>query len=181
MFERSAPPAPGGGLDRAWIARQSHQDLLFGKEDEEGRAGYNGPGGGGRRPRRRGHKEAEQMKLLDNIARGQYEMCEDFVGDVGADFISQLLQACPARRMSASRAAEHPWLGPLSKVPPRKRAARAEVAAISAERSADAAERSKARQQRQQRQQQQLLLRYHHHRQQEQKKRLQRRQRRRPH
>ena len=89
MFERSAPAAPGCGLDRAWIARQSHQDLLFGKEDEEGRAGYNGPGGR-RKPRRRGHKEAEQMRLLDNIARGLYEVCQDFVGDDGADFISQV-------------------------------------------------------------------------------------------
>lgn len=88
MFERSAPAAPGCGLDRAWIARQSHQDLLFGKEDEAGRGGY-GPGGR-RGARRRGHKEADQMKLLDNIARGQYDVCEDFVGDVGADFIAQV-------------------------------------------------------------------------------------------
>lgn len=47
--------------------------------------------------------------------------------------------------MSALRAAEHPWLGRPSKVHPRRRAARAEVAAITAERAYWAAERHKAR------------------------------------
>lgn len=43
--------------------------------------------------------------------------------------------------MSAAHAAEHPWLGSLSKVPPRRRAARAEVAAVTAQRSAESAGR----------------------------------------
>lgn len=47
--------------------------------------------------------------------------------------------------MSAFRAAEHPWLGRPSKVNPRRRAVRAEVAAIAAERAHFAADRHKAR------------------------------------
>ena len=47
--------------------------------------------------------------------------------------------------MSAVQAAEHPFLGRPSKVPPRRRATRAEVAAITAERASRAAEQYKAR------------------------------------
>ena len=122
MFERSAPPAPGGprgvGLDRAWLAGQAHQALLFGKggENDEyqaeirtgdvsgkgvGGAGGGGGGGGGGvggwgwggvadAGRRRGHREADQLKLLDAIARGVYEVEESCVGEVGADFIAQV-------------------------------------------------------------------------------------------
>lgn len=63
--------------------------------------------------------------------------------------LPQLLQVSPARRMSAAVAAEHPFLGPASKVPPRQRAARAEVAAVQTERAAAAAQRHKARLQQQ--------------------------------
>ncbi|CAM9806543.1 unnamed protein product [Ectocarpus sp. 8 AP-2014] len=171
MFERSAPPAPGGGLDRAWLAGQAHQALLFGKggENDEyqaerrtgqghgiaggGGRGAGGGGGGGRR--RRGHREQDQLKLLEAVVRGGYEVEEGCVGEVGADFISQLLRVSPARRMSAAAAAEHPFLGPALKVPPRRRAARAEVAAVQTERAAAAAQRHKARLQQQQQQQQQ--------------------------
>ncbi|CAM9754955.1 unnamed protein product [Ectocarpus sp. 4 AP-2014] len=167
MFERSAPPAPGGGLDRAWLAGQAHQALLFGKggENDEYQAerqtgeghgiaggGGRGAGGGGGR-RRRGHREQDQLKLLEAVVRGAYEVEEACVGEVGADFISQLLQVTPARRMSVAAAAEHPFLGPASKVPPRRRAARAEVAAVQTERAAAAAQRHKARLQQQQQQQ----------------------------
>lgn len=37
MFERSAPAAPGGGLEGAWLAGQPYQALLLGEEYEEGR------------------------------------------------------------------------------------------------------------------------------------------------
>lgn len=47
--------------------------------------------------------------------------------------------------MPAARTAEHPWLGLRSKVAPRRRAARAEVAAVSTERAACEAARHKAR------------------------------------
>ncbi|CAN0450087.1 unnamed protein product [Ectocarpus sp. 12 AP-2014] len=166
MFERSAPPAPGGGLDRAWLAGQAHQALLFGKggENDEYQAerrtgeGHGIAGGGGRGAggegvrRRRGHREQDQLKLLEAVVRGGYEVEEGCVGEVGADFISQLLHVSPARRMSAEAAAEHPFLGPASKVPPRRRAARAEVAAVQTERAAAAAQRHKARLQQQQQQ-----------------------------
>ncbi|CBN75324.1 Ca2+/calmodulin-dependent protein kinase I-like protein [Ectocarpus siliculosus] len=170
MFERSAPPAPGGGLDRAWLAGQAHQALLFGKggENDEyqaerrtgeghgiaggGGRGAGGGGGGGRR--RRGHREQDQLKLLEAVVRGGYEVEEGCVGGVVADFISQLLRVTPARRMSAAAAAEHPFLGPASKVPRRRRAARAEVAAVQTEQAAAAAQRHKARLQQQQQQQQ---------------------------
>ena len=119
MFERSAPPAPGGprgvGLDRAWLAGRAHQAVLFGKggENDECHAemrtsdvsgkGVGGAGGGGGRGggglgwgrmadagRRREHREADQLKLLDAIARGVYEVEESCVGEVGADFIAQV-------------------------------------------------------------------------------------------
>lgn len=118
IFERSAPPAPGGshgvGLDRAWLAGQAHQALLFGKggENDEyqmeirtgdvsgkgvGRGGGGGGGGAGgwggaadAGGRRRGHREADQLKLLDGIVRGVYEVEESCVGAVGADFIAQV-------------------------------------------------------------------------------------------
>lgn len=56
---------------------------------------------------------------------------------------NKLLQQCPARRISAASAAEHPWIsgGSPAKVPPRRRAARVEVACISAQRAAEEAER----------------------------------------
>lgn len=116
MFERSAPPAPGGGLDRAWLAGQAHQALLFGKggENDEyqaerrtgeghgiaggGGRGAGGGGGGGRR--RRGHREQDQLKLLEAVVRGGYEVEEGCVGEVGADFISQVWRSvgvCGAR------------------------------------------------------------------------------------
>lgn len=85
MFERSAPAAPGGGLDRAWMACQAHDGLLFEKEGGEGRAG-GGLGGG----LRRGYREADQLRLLDNIVRGKYDLEESTVSAVGADFISKV-------------------------------------------------------------------------------------------
>lgn len=134
MFERSAPPAPGGprglGLDRAWLVGQAHQALLFGKGGEHdeyqaeirtgkdaagaaGGRGGEGAGAGGRAGgwggaadaagRRRGHREADQLKLLDAIVRGVYEVEESCVGGVGADFIAQVcvcvgcLLACVSR------------------------------------------------------------------------------------
>eukprot|EP00903_Cladosiphon_okamuranus_P013816 g12858.t1 len=173
MFERSAPPAPGGslgmGLDRAWLAGQAHQALLFGKggENDEYQAeirtgdvsgkGVRGGGGGGgggaggwggvadAGGRRRGHREADQLKLLDAIVRGVYEVEESCVGEVGVDFIAKLLHVSPARRMSALLASEHPFLGPPARAPARRRLARAEVAANIAERASCAAERHRAR------------------------------------
>lgn len=59
--------------------------------------------------------------------------------------LPKLLHVSPARRMTALLASEHPFLGPPTKTPPRRRLARAEVAANVAERAARAAERHKAR------------------------------------
>lgn len=90
MFERSAPAAPGGGLEGAWLAGQPHEALLLGEEDEEGRVdgGHAWRGKG-----RRGHSEADQLRLLDNIVRGKYRIQRDRVGDVGVDFIQQVKNA----------------------------------------------------------------------------------------
>lgn len=104
MFERSAPAAPGAGLDRAWLAgRAAHQALVYGK----GIAGGNGHGngddgdvGGGwlgdvAGAGRRGYRAADQMRLLDNIARGRYTADEVLVGEQGRSFISQVCRpAC---------------------------------------------------------------------------------------
>lgn len=90
MFERSAPAAPGGGLEGAWLAGQPYHALLLGEEDEEGRVdcvhAWRGKG-------RRGDNEADQLKLLDNIVRGRYRIRRDRVGDVGVDFIQQVKNA----------------------------------------------------------------------------------------
>lgn len=90
MFERSAPAAPGGGLEGAWLAGQPYQALLLGEEYEEGRVdcGHAWRGKG-----RRGGSESDQLKLLDNIVRGRYRIRRDRVGDVGVDFIQQVKNA----------------------------------------------------------------------------------------
>ena len=66
--------------------------------------------------------------------------------------LSKLLHVSPARRMTAPLASEHPFLGAPGRAPPRRRLARAEVAANVAERAARVAERHNARIQRQQQQ-----------------------------
>lgn len=94
MFERSAPAGPGGGLDRAWLMGQVNQALLNGMDDSdevEGVALGRGGGRSGGRGGRRGYSRANQLVLLDNIARGKFSVRKDWVGSAGADFISQVL------------------------------------------------------------------------------------------
>lgn len=92
MFERSAPAAPGAGLDRAWLAGQAAQHALArGKGGIE--AGLDDGGDGDRECggwRRGGYRAADHMKMLDNIARGIYSFEARFVGEEGQAFISQV-------------------------------------------------------------------------------------------
>lgn len=57
----------------------------------------------------------------------------------------QLLTGDASTRMSATQAADHPWLDPRSTAPARRRASRAEVAHVTAERAANTVQRLQAR------------------------------------
>lgn len=92
IFERSAPPGPGQGLDRAWLAARAHNALIFGgrngDDNDLGEPGW--ASGVGAHAWRKGYREQEQIQLLNSIVRGRYRMKGKVVGPAGRRFIAQV-------------------------------------------------------------------------------------------